>query len=79
MTYSLIHSQLASIICDQLNLEPIPLFKLKQVCSFNGELSKLKITYTIYSDLLVKEKYRKTTVFMLIADLRQHNIILEKS
>ena len=77
--YSLIHSQLAHMVCDQLGLKSVSLFKLKSVCGFDSQLSKLKITHAIYSDLLMKKKHRETTVPMLIADLRQHDIILRKS
>ena len=48
------------------------------VCDFDGQLSKLKITHIIYSDLLMKKEHREATVPMLIADLRQHDIILRK-
>ena len=76
--YSLIHSRLVPMVCDQLGLEPVPLSKPKRVRGFNGELSKLKITHAIYPGLLMKEKHRETTVPMLIADLGQHDIILGK-
>ena len=66
------------MICNQLGLKPVPLFKLKAVCSFNGQLFKFKIIYIIYSGLLLKKDYKEATVPMLIADLKQHNIILEK-
>ena len=66
------------MICDQLSLKPVSLFKLKSVRGFNGQLSKLKITHVIYSGLLIKKEHRKTIVSMLIADLRQHDIILRK-
>ena len=66
------------MICNQLDLEPVPLFKLKAVCGFDGQLSQFKITHIIYPGLLLKKNYKEATVSMLIADLRQHNIILEK-
>ena len=66
------------MVCDQLGLEPVPLFKPKSVRGFDGQLSKLKITHAIYSDLLMKKEHREATVPMLIADLRQHDIILGK-
>ena len=66
------------MICDQLDLEPVPLFKLKAVHSFNDQLFKFKITYAIYSGLLLKKNYKEATVPMLIADLGQHDIILGK-
>ena len=77
--YSLIYSRLTSMVCDQLSLEPVSLFKLKSVHGFDGQLSKLKITHAMYSGLLMKKKHWKITVPMLIADLRQHDIILRKS
>ena len=67
------------MICDQLGLKPVSLFKLKSVCGFNDQLFKLKIIHTIYSGLLMKKKHQKATVPMLIADLRQYDIILRKS
>ena len=66
------------MVCDQLDLEFISLFKLKAVCSFNGQLFKFKITYAIYSGLLLKKAHKEATVPMLIADLKQHDIILGK-
>ena len=66
------------MICDQLDLKPVSLFKLKSVRDFDSQLFKLKITYVIYSDLLMKKKHWEATVSMLIADLRQHDIILRK-
>ena len=76
--YSLIHSWLAPMVCNQLGLEPVPLSKLKAVHGFNGQLFKFKITHAIYPGLLLKKNHKETTVPMLIADLRQHNIILGK-
>ena len=58
------------MICDQLNLKSVSLFKLKSVHDFNDQLFKLKITHIIYSDLLMKKKHWETTVSMLITDLR---------
>ena len=58
------------MICDQLSLKSVSLFKLKLVCDFNDQLFKLKITHIIYSDLLMKKNHQKTTVPILIADLR---------
>ena len=66
------------MVCNQLGLKPVPLFKLKVVCGFNGQLFKFKITYIIYPGLLLKKNYKEATVPILIADLRQHNIILGK-
>ena len=66
------------MICDQLSLKPVSLFKLKSVYGFNDQLFKLKITHIIYLDLLIKKKHWEATVSMLIADLRQHDIILRK-
>ncbi len=66
------------MVCDQLDLKSVPLFKLKAVCDFNDQLFKFKITHVIYSGLLLKKNYKEATVSMLIADLRQHNIILGK-
>ena len=66
------------MVCDQLGLEPVPLSKPKSVRGFDGQLSKLKITHAIYPGLLMKKEHREATVPMLIADLRQHDIILRK-
>ena len=67
------------MICDQLSLKSVSLFKLKSVHNFNDQLFKLKITHVIYSDLFMKKKHWENTVSMLITDLRQHDIILRKS
>ena len=66
------------MICDQLSLKFVSLVKFKSVYNFNYQLFKLKIIHIIYSDLLMKKNYQKITVSILIADLRQHDIILRK-
>ena len=66
------------MICDQLSLKSVSLFKLKSVHSFNNQLFKFKLTHIIYSDLLMKKNHWEITVSILIADLRQHNTILRK-
>ena len=75
--YAFIDEITAHIICENLEISPIPLLKLKSVKGFNEHLAKRLITHAIYSDLTVQD-HSELTALMLITSLRQHSVILEK-
>ena len=75
--YAFIDEMTAHIICENLEISPIPLLKLKLVKGFDGHLVKQLITHAIYSGLTVQD-HSELTASMLITLLRQHPIILGK-
>ncbi|SLM34528.1 t18348probable pol truncated-rice blast fungus magnaporthe gypsy retrotransposon [Lasallia pustulata] len=73
--YTVVDEQLATEICERLNIEPVRLLKPRPVCGFNGQLSRKPITHAIYPTLMVNGHIEKTAP-MLLTKLGLHQIIL---
>ena len=75
--YAFIHFNLIDQICDHLNLESISFSKLKRLCDYDDIIS-FTVTHVIYFNIRIK-KYKQFIVSMFIANLEDHEIILNKS
>jgi len=69
---------IVQIVCDQLQIESLTLIKAKSIQEFDNHYAKKLITHVIYSNLTVQD-YTIDTAFMLITQLNQHQMILEKT
>jgi len=76
--YSFIDELIAQNVCDHLQIESLSLIKLKSIRKFDDHYAKKLITHAIYSNLTVQD-HMKRFVFMLITQLSQHQMILEKT
>ncbi len=76
--YSFIDELIAQNVCDHLQIESLPLIKLKSIREFDDHYAKKLITHAIYLNLTVQD-HMKRFVFMLITWLDQHQMILEKT
>ncbi len=76
--YSFIDELIAQNVCDYLQIESLPLIKLKSIRRFDDHYAKKLITHAIYSNLTVQD-YMKRFISMLITRLDQHQMILEKT
>jgi len=76
--YSFIDELITQNVCDHLQIESLSLIKFKSIREFNDHYAKKLITYAIYLNLTVQD-HMKHFVFMLITQLDQHQIILEKT
>jgi len=76
--YSFIDELTAQNVCDHLQIEPLPLTKLKSIRGFDGHYAKKLITHAIYSNLTVQD-HMKRSAAMLITRLDQHQMILGKT
>jgi len=76
--YSFIDELIAQNVCDYLQIESLSLIKLKSIRRFDDYYVKKLITHTIYSNLTVQD-HMKRFIFMLITQLNQHQMILEKT
>jgi len=76
--YSFINELIAQDVCDHLQIESLSLIKLKSIRKFDDHYAKKLITHAIYSNLTVQD-HMKRFVFMLIIQLDQHQMILEKT
>ncbi len=76
--YSFIDEVIAQIVCDQLQIEFLTLIKAKSIREFDDHYAKKLITHVIYSNLTVQD-HTIDTVSMLITQLDQHQMILEKT
>ncbi len=75
--YSFIDEVIAQIVCDQLQIKSLTLIKAKSIQEFNDHYAKKLITHVIYLNLTVQD-HTIDTAFMLITQLDQHQMILEK-
>jgi len=75
--YSFIDEVIAQIVCDQLQIESLTLIKAKSIREFDDHYAKKLITHVIYSNLTVQD-HMIDTASMLITQLSQHQMILEK-
>ncbi len=76
--YSFIDEVIAQIVYDQLQIEFLTLIKAKSIREFDDYYAKKLITHVIYSNLTVQD-HMIDTAFMLIIQLNQHQMILEKT
>ncbi len=76
--YSFIDKLIAQNVCDHLQIESLSLIKLKSIRKFDDHYAKKLITHTIYLNLTVQD-HMKRFIFMLITQLNQHQMILEKT
>ncbi len=76
--YSFIDKVIAQIVCDQLQIKSLTLIKAKSIREFNNHYAKKFIIHAIYLNLTVQDHMIDTTS-MLIIQLNQHQIILEKT
>jgi len=76
--YSFIDEVIAQIVCDQLQIESLTLIKAKSIREFDDHYAKKLITHVIYLNLTVQDHTIDITS-MLITQLNQHQMILEKT
>jgi len=76
--YSFIDEVITQIVCDQLQIESLTLIKTKSIREFNDHYAKRLITHVIYLNLTVQNHTVEITS-MLITQLDQHQMILEKT
>ena len=75
--YVFVHFNLIDQIYDHLNFEPISLSKSKRLRDYDDVIS-FTVTHVIYLNIRI-EKHKQFIVSMFIADLKNHEIILNKS
>ncbi len=75
--YSFIDEVIAQIVYDQLQIKSLTLIKAKSIREFDNHYAKKLITHVIYLNLTVQD-HMIDTAFMLITQLDQHQMILEK-
>ncbi len=76
--YSFIDELIAQNVCDYLQIESLSLIKLKSIREFDNHYAKKLITHAIYLNLTV-QNHMKRFASMLITQLNQHQMILEKT
>ncbi len=76
--YSFIDELITQNVCDHLQIESLTLIKAKLIWEFNDYYAKKLITHVIYLNLTVQDHTIDTTS-MLITQLNQHQMILEKT
>jgi len=76
--YSFIDEVIAQIVCDQLQIESLTLIKAKSIREFNDHYAKKLITHVIYLNLTIQD-HTVNIASMLITQLKQHQMILEKT
>ncbi len=76
--YSFIDEVIAQIVCDQLQIKSLTLIKAKLIQEFDDHYAKKLITHVIYLNLTV-QSHTIEIAFMLITQLNQHQMILEKN
>ena len=75
--YAFVHFNLIDQICDHLNLESISFSKSKRLRDYDDAIS-FTVTHVIYFNIRIK-KHKQFIVSMFIANLENHEIILNKS
>jgi len=76
--YSFIDKLIAQNVCDHLQIESLSLIKLKSIRKFDDHYAKKLIIHAIYLNLTIQD-HIKRFIFMLITQLNQHQMILEKT
>ena len=75
--YSFIDEVIAQIVYDQLQIESLTLIKVKSIQEFDDHYAKKLITHVIYLNLMIQD-HMIDIASMLITQLNQHQMILEK-
>ena len=75
--YIVINKTIISQICERLQIESYLLFKLKSLREYDDQLAKKLITHYLLPTLKVQD-YKKKSYFILITQLKHHDLILEK-
>jgi len=76
--YLFIDEVIAQIVYNQLQIKFLTLIKAKSIQEFDDHYVKKLITYVIYLNLTVQD-HTIDTASMLITQLNQHQMILEKT
>ncbi len=76
--YSFINEVIVQIVYYQLQIEFLTLIKAKSIREFNDHYAKKLITHVIYLNLTIQD-HTVNIAFMLITQLKQHQMILEKT
>ncbi len=76
--YSFIDEVITQIVCDQLQIKSLTLIKAKSIREFDNHYAKKLITHVMYLNLTVQD-HMIDTASMLITQLNQHQMILEKT
>ncbi len=76
--YLFIDEVIMQIVCDQLQIKFLALIKAKSIREFDDHYAKKLITHVIYSNLTVQD-HMIDTASILITQLNQHQMILEKT
>ena len=75
--YIIINKIIVFEMCKQLQIESYSFSKLKPLRDYNEQLIKKFIIYYLLPTLNVHD-YKKNLYFILIAKIKQYNLILEK-
>jgi len=76
--YSFIDEVIVQIVYYQLQIEFLTLIKAKSIREFNDHYAKKLITHVIYLNLTIQD-HTVNIAFMLITQLKQYQMILEKT
>ena len=76
--YSFIDEVIMQIIYNQLQIKSLTLIKVKSIWEVNDHYAKKLIIHVIYLNLTVQD-HTIDTAFILITQLNQHQMILEKT
>ena len=74
--YSFIDEDIARIVCDKFDIEPVALQKPRPLKGFNGRMAE-PITHAIYLSLTL-QNHTESLAPMLITKLGNHQLILGK-
>ena len=74
--YSFIDEDIARIVCDKFDIEPVALQKPKPLKDFNGRMAE-PVTHAIYPNLTL-QNHTESLAPMLITKLGNHQLILGK-
>jgi len=77
VAHTLIHANLVNKVCKKLEIQFISLTKEKLIRDYDEKIFKKIIIHKILLNLII-ESHKKLTVFMLIADINHHEVILSK-
>ena len=78
VVYILIHIDLVAKVCYKLDMQLVLLKKKKLIRDYDEKFARKTITHKILLSLTI-DKHKKVSVFMLIVDIKHHEIILNKS
>ena len=77
VVYMLIHDKLVNKVCKKLEIQFILLAKEKLIWEYDEKLFKKAIIHKILFNLII-ESHKELTVSMLIANIKHHEVILNK-